>query len=43
MLPRIDKEGDDSLFPKSFGGLQSVQTLHEYETRAIRPYSDWRL
>jgi hypothetical protein len=24
VLPRIDKEGDDGLFAKSFGGLQPV-------------------
>jgi hypothetical protein len=43
VLPRIDKEGDDGLFAKRFGGLQSVQTLYKYKARSIRPYSDRRL
>ena len=40
MLPSVDKEGGDSLFAKSFGGLQPVQT---YQARAVRPYQDRRL
>ena len=38
----IDKECGDSLFAKSFGGLQPVQTLNKYEARAVRPHSDRR-
>jgi len=34
VLPRLDKEGGDSLFAKRFGGLQPVQTLNKYEARA---------
>jgi hypothetical protein len=41
--PRIDKEGDDGLFAKRFGGPQPVQTLYKYKARAIRPYADRRL
>jgi hypothetical protein len=41
--PRIDKECGDSLFAKSFGGLQPVQTLYKYEARAVSPYQDRRL
>ena len=37
MLPCIDKEGDNGLFAERLGGLQSVQTLDKYETRAVRP------
>ena len=36
VLPRIDKERDDGLFAKRLGGLQPVQTLDEYEARAVR-------
>ena len=43
MLPRIDKKRDDSLFAKRLGGLQPVQTLNEYEARAVRPDQDRRL
>ena len=38
VLPRIDKERDDGLFAKRLGGLQPVQTLDEYEARAVRSY-----
>ena len=38
MLPRIDKKRDDGLFAKRLGGLQPVQTLNEYEARAVRSY-----
>jgi len=38
MLPRIDKKRDDGLFAKRLGGLQPVQTLNQYEARAVRPY-----
>jgi hypothetical protein len=43
VLPRIDEEGNDSLFAKSFGGFQPVQTLNKYEARAVRPDQDRRL
>jgi hypothetical protein len=36
VLPRIDEEGDDGLFAKSFGGFQAVQTLNKHEARAGR-------
>jgi hypothetical protein len=38
VLPCIDKERDNGLFAKSFGGFQPVQTFDKYETRAVRPY-----
>jgi hypothetical protein len=38
VLRRIDKEADDGLFAKRLGSLQPVQTLNEYEARAVRPY-----
>jgi hypothetical protein len=38
VLPRIDEEGDDCLFAKSFGGFQPVQTLNKHEAHAVRPY-----
>jgi hypothetical protein len=38
VLRRINKEGGDSLFAKSLGGLQPVQTLYEYIARTISPY-----
>jgi hypothetical protein len=38
VLSSVDKEGGDSLFAKSFGGLQPVQTLNKYEARAVWPY-----
>ena len=37
-FPRIDKKRDDGLFAKRLGGLQPVQTLNEYEARAVRSY-----
>ena len=42
MLPCIDKEGDNGLFAERLGGLQSVQTLHKYEARPVRPNKDRR-
>ena len=38
VLPCIDKERDNGLFAKRFGGFQAVQTLNKHEARAIRPY-----
>jgi hypothetical protein len=38
MLPRVDTKADDSLLPQCFCGLQSMQTLDQYETRAVRPH-----
>jgi hypothetical protein len=38
VLWRIDKDADDGLFAKRLGSLQPVQTLNEYEARAVRPY-----
>src|SRR6476660_9205255 len=43
VLPRIHKEGVDGLFAKRLSGLQPVQTLNEYEARAVRSYQDGRL
>jgi hypothetical protein len=43
VLPRIHKEGDDDLFAKRLGGLQPVQTLNEYQARAVPSYQDGRL
>jgi hypothetical protein len=43
VFPRIDKEGDDGLFAKRFGGLEPVQTLNKYEARAVGPDQDRRL
>jgi hypothetical protein len=43
VLWRIDKEADDGLFAKRLSGLQPVQTLNEYEARAVHPYQDRRL
>ena len=43
VLRRINKEADDGLFAERLGGLQPVQTLNEYEARAVRPYQNWRL
>jgi hypothetical protein len=40
VLPHIDKEDDNGLFAKRFGGLQPVQTLNKYKARAVGPYSD---
>jgi hypothetical protein len=37
---RIDKGRCDSLFAKSFGGLQPVQTLNKHEARAGRYNGD---
>jgi hypothetical protein len=37
-LPCIDKEGDNCLFAKRFGGLSPVQTLNKHEAPAVRPY-----
>src|SRR5262245_33382333 len=37
VLPCIDKERDNGLFAKSFGGFQPVQTLNKYEARAVCP------
>jgi hypothetical protein len=34
MLPRIDKEGDNSLFAERLGGFQPVQTFNKHEARA---------
>ena len=38
VLPRIDKEADDGLFPERLGGLEAIQTLNEYEAGAVHPY-----
>ena len=43
VLPRIDKEADDGLFAERLGGFEAMQTLNEYEARAVRPYQDRRL
>ena len=40
MPRRIDKGRCDSLFAKSFGGLQPVQTLNKHEARAGRYNGD---
>ena len=37
VLPRIDKERDNGLFAKRFGGFQAVQTLNKHEAHAVRP------
>jgi hypothetical protein len=36
VLPRINKEADDSFFAERLGGLQPMQALNEHETPAIR-------
>jgi hypothetical protein len=38
VLPCIDKEGDDGLSAKRFGGLWPVQTPNKHEAPAVRPY-----
>jgi len=38
VLPCIDKERNNGLFAKRFGGFQAVQTLNKHEARAISPY-----
>ena len=43
MPPRINEECGDSLFTKSFGGLQPVETLYKHEARAVSPDQDRRL
>ena len=43
VLPRIYKERDDGLFAKRLCGLQPVQTLNEYQARAVPSYQDGRL
>jgi hypothetical protein len=43
VLPRVDKETENSFFTERFGGFQSMQALNEHEPSAVRPYQNRRL
>jgi hypothetical protein len=43
MLPRVDKETENSFFTERFSGLQPMQTFNQHEPSAILPYQDRRL
>jgi hypothetical protein len=40
VLPRLDKETENSFFTKRFGGFQPMQALNQHEPSAVRPYLD---
>ena len=43
VLPRVDKETENSFFTKCFGGFQPMQAFNEHEPSAVRAYQDRRL
>ena len=43
MLPRADKETENSFFTECFGRFQPMQAFNEHEPSAVRPYQDRRL
>src|SRR5262245_7610788 len=43
VLPRVDAEANDGLFPQSLGSLQPMQAFDKHKACAVRPHQDWRL
>jgi len=43
VLPRVDRETENSFFTERFGGFQPMQAFNEHEPSAVRPYQDRRL
>jgi hypothetical protein len=43
VLPRVDKETENSSFTERFGGFQPMQAFNEHEPSTVRPYQDRRL
>jgi Putative polyhydroxyalkanoic acid system protein (PHA_gran_rgn) len=43
VLPRVDAEANDGLFPQGLGSLQPMQAFDKHKACAVRPHQDWRL